>query len=185
MGEQNQSDETYVPQSGLLIEVEPAESIVSLWRLKYAEQAEHGIPAHVTVLFPFIPPALIDEASMATVRKIVSNFPAFDFELTTIEQFPGVVWLRPEPDDRFRALTRELWDAFPQCPPYENRYPDPQPHLTIGQLEDPVEQAIMHTAIESELEGQLPIGCRATSLTLFVSTEKNEWTRPATFDLAE
>ena len=43
-----------------------------------------------------------------------------------------VLWLAPEPDQPFRALTTALHSAFPQCPPFGGIYPDVVPHLTIG-----------------------------------------------------
>ncbi len=173
----------FKPESGLLIEVEPAEAAVSAWRMKYDADASDGIPAHITVLYPFVQPALIDDGVLARAAEIAAGFASFDFELTSIEQFPGVVWLRPDPEGAFRAMTKAFWDVFPQCPPYDNRYPDPQPHLTVGQIDDPVEQALMHTAIEAEIGSQLPIACRATAITLFVTNEPNTWTRPRRFEL--
>ncbi len=183
MADPNPLDE-FKPESGLLIEVEPADAFVSAWRLKYDEVAAHGIPAHISVLYPFVAPGLIDDAVLDKARSTIAGFSCFDFTLTTVEQFPGVVWLNPEPDQAFRAITAALWDAFPQCPPYENRHPDPQPHLTIAQVEDPVDQATMHTSIEADLDGHLPIACRATAVTLFVTTEPDTWSRPERFNLA-
>lgn len=183
MAEPGELDE-FKPESGLLIEVEPADQFVSAWRLKYDEEAANGIPAHISVLYPFVAPDRIDDTVLETARSTIAGFSCFDFELSTVEQFPGVVWLSPQPDQTFRAMTAALWDAFPQCPPYDNRHPDPQPHLTIAQVEDPVEQATMHTSIASDLDGELPISCRATAVTLFVTTEPNVWSRPARFDLA-
>lgn len=42
-----------------------------------------------------------------------------------------VPWLAPEPEP-IRSLTAAVWHAFPDQPPYEGRFDDIVPHLTIG-----------------------------------------------------
>ena len=64
-----------------------------------------------------------------------SEFAPFDFTSATAIRFPEnsrVLYLRPEPDAPFRAMTRVLVEAFPEHPPYRGKYPDPIPHATVA-----------------------------------------------------
>lgn len=100
-------------ETAILIEVPEAEPSVASWRDRFDPVAARGIPAHVTVLFPFVPPTELDDAVIAQLREVALSQPAFDFRLARLDEFPGVVWLRPDPDEPFRALTRAVWAAFP------------------------------------------------------------------------
>jgi hypothetical protein len=52
------------PQSGLIIEVPEAEPAVRQHRERLDASAPLGIPAHITVLFPFMPPETIGAATL-------------------------------------------------------------------------------------------------------------------------
>ena len=47
--------------SALLVEVPEAEPLVRQWRMDLDPHAALGVPAHITVLFPFAPPPLISD----------------------------------------------------------------------------------------------------------------------------
>src|SRR5437660_989822 len=44
------------PESALLIPVPEAEPLVGQWRLEHDPSARAGVPPHVTLLYPFLPP---------------------------------------------------------------------------------------------------------------------------------
>jgi len=46
------------------------------------------------------------------------------------------VWLAPEPRERFVELVRTTCARFPEFPPYEGEGGEPEPHLTIGAVEE-------------------------------------------------
>ena len=48
-------------RTGLIVEVPDAELVVAHWREQLDPHAMLGVPAHVTVLFPFAAPDRIDE----------------------------------------------------------------------------------------------------------------------------
>src|SRR4051812_37947925 len=50
-----------LPNSGLIVEVPESESVVGHHRDALDINARGGVPAHVTVLYPFLPPHLIDD----------------------------------------------------------------------------------------------------------------------------
>ena len=119
-------------ETTLIVEVPEAEHVASRWRLQHDPPAEKGMPAHITALYPFSPPDTLSIEMVEEVQRIVSTVEPFGFVIDSLDEFPGVLWLRPDPDDRFRSLTRLLWDAFPDYPPYGGRYPSEVPHLTAG-----------------------------------------------------
>ena len=124
---------------------------------------------HITLLAPFrVRPLLGDDALHAEMREVFAGVPPFDFKLVEVRQFPDEhVYLAPEPDEPFRAMTFELSARFPDCPPYGGAFTDVIPHLTI----DP--------GSEPEL---LPIEARATVAQLVYSYGIT-WDVIATFPL--
>ena len=113
-----------VRETGLLVEVPEAAHLVASWRARYDPVTTRGIPAHVTALWPFVAPEEIDAAVIDGLRAALRTVEPFEFELDHVNEFPGVVWLHPEPDVPFRSLTRAIWMAFPDYPPYRGAFPD-------------------------------------------------------------
>ncbi|PUA80230.1 2'-5' RNA ligase family protein [Nocardioides currus] len=88
------------------------------------------VHAHITLLGPWL-----DEPTardLETVERVLASEPAFDVRLATLGEFPdGILHLRPEPAAPLARMTSRLAEAFPQTPPYEGRYPEVVPHLTL------------------------------------------------------
>lgn len=165
------------PQSALLIEVPEAEPVVAEWRAKHDPAEARGIPAHITALFPFIAPGELTSAEVDQLRSVAGALRPVRFALVALDEFPGVLWLRPAPSDELSQLTRVLWAAYPQCPPYGGRFPDTKPHLTVALARDEEEQQQFREAITQEFAGSLPIYCEAKSLSLFTSDGHDRWAR--------
>lgn len=92
-----------------------------------------GVPAHITLLYPFVAPEQLDESVRSVVAGIVASEPSFPFTLTEARRWPDVVYLAPEPDEPFRRLTTALVEAFPEYPPYGRPEAEVVPHLTVAQ----------------------------------------------------
>jgi 2'-5' RNA ligase len=107
---------------------EPLERV----RVRHDPVAAAGVPAHVTILFPFVPTDQLTPAVRRTLAGIAAGVQPFEVRFTRVERFPEVVWLAPEPDEPFRLLTERTVAAFPDHPPYEGLHPEVVPHLTIG-----------------------------------------------------
>ncbi len=119
------------------------------------------VHAHVTALGPFAPELTPDIERR--VAAIAAETPAFDFVLERVGTFAdGIIHLLPEPDEPFRKLTARLAAEFPEHPPYEGRYGDVAPHLTLDLRSDTVTEA----STRALLDGVLPARCRATRLDL-------------------
>jgi len=148
-------------QTALVVLVPEAEAVVAVHRQRHDPAAADGVPAHVTVLYPFR--TELDDATLDAVAAIAGAVPAFDLTLRTTARFPGVVlYLDPEPAAPFHELIARCAAAFPDCPPYEGTIPDPIPHLTVADGVDEPTAA----ALDAEVRTGLPISCRVDRLTL-------------------
>ncbi len=115
--------------------------------------AAQGVPAHVTLLYPFMPPEALDDDTRRRLAQIVASEPVFSFVLARVARWPNVVYLVPEPDAPFRRLIGALGEAFPDYPPYGGAHSEVVPHLTIAADQPPDYLA----AAEHALPGMLPI----------------------------
>lgn len=168
-------------QSALIVPVPGAEPVVGRYRATLDASASRGVPAHVTVLFPFLPPTGLDEAVLATVRRVVATVDAFDLTLGHVDWFDErVVWLAPRPDEPFRTLITRLWHAFPQCPPYGGAHTEVVPHLTVGH-DAPVP---VLRAAAAAVAAHLPVSARVDAVHLITgSPDPNSWHLLTTFPL--
>jgi hypothetical protein len=174
-------------ESALLLLVPAAEPVVGEHRARFDASARDGVPAHLTVLYPFLPPALIDDTALASLIALFAGYPAFGFTLDRVGWFDdSVVWLGPRDEAPFRALTERAFAAFPSCPPYRGQYAEVIPHLTIGHEGD---LGALRAAAES-VRPYLPIEAAAAEITLMAGpspgtpgTAPGQWRALAAFPL--
>ena len=109
-------------------------------RLEHVDNARLGVPAHVTLLFPFVPASAIAAADLERAAATIRRTPAFDLEVREARTFDpgptgeGVVWLAPEPALPFIELTNALAAAFPAYPPYGGIHDTVIPHVTLANV---------------------------------------------------
>ncbi|WP_246159617.1 2'-5' RNA ligase family protein [Nocardioides antri] len=116
--------------------------------------------AHVTALAPYLPQPTA--ADLDRVAAIADATEPFDYVLREVLAFPnGCLHVPPEPAEPFAALTHALWEAFPQCPPYQGEY-DVAPHVTL----DHSSATVTVATTRALLAGVLPAACRADRLEL-------------------
>jgi len=143
-------------RTALIVEVPEAEPHVAELRLAHDSSARLGVPAHITVLFPFVPAGELDEDAAG---ELLAAHAAFEFELASVEHFDdGVTYLAPVPFEPFAALTRAVAERWPAYPPYEGMIEAVIPHLTVGET-------------MLELDPPLPIACRAREVVLIEEVE--------------
>jgi 2'-5' RNA ligase len=122
-----------VSESAVIVSVPEAEPVVGAFRASLDRSAGWGVPAHVTVIYPFLAPDRLGPDELRRLRDAVRSVPRFDVSFSEVRWFADtVVWLAPHPADGFRALIDAVWSAFPECPPYGGAFGTPVPHLTIG-----------------------------------------------------
>jgi hypothetical protein len=174
-------------ETALLLPVPAAEPAVSRHRAQFDEAARDGVPAHITVLYPFLAPAGISQPLLASLGRLFAGFAAFDFTLDRVGWFgEQVVWLGPRDPAPFSALTSAAFTAFPSCPPYDGQHAEVIPHLTIGHTGG---QQALRAAAES-VRPCLPIEATAAEVILMAgprpgtpSTPPGQWRTVAAFVL--
>lgn len=167
-------------QTVLLAPVAQAEPVVRRWREELDPTVAEGLPAHIGILFPFVDDEEIDEQVLSAVSDIVGARPAIDLRLVDVRRFPdGNVYLHPEPDAPLRELTEAIWHRWPEHPPYEGRFEQIIPHLTVA-IEPPESRV---AEIEEALRRHLPVDARVDSVELR-AYDGARWRRIASFDLA-
>jgi 2'-5' RNA ligase len=92
-----------MPETALVIVVPEAEALVSEWRTQYDWSAQRGVPAHITLLYPFAPTERVDDELLSQLRKLFVAEAAISFELARVARFPEVAWLAAEPSEPFKA----------------------------------------------------------------------------------
>jgi 2'-5' RNA ligase len=114
--------------------VPEAEQAVGGWRARHTPDGAAGMPAHVTLLYPFAP-----EPDLDAVRSLAADAGPFAFTLHAVREWPdGVVYLEPEPAEPFLRLTRELVRRFPDHQPYDGAFTVDEvvPHCTVVRMDD-------------------------------------------------
>ena len=124
-------------ESAVIVPVPEAEPVVGEFRAALDRTTAWGVPAHVTVIYPFLPPERLDHREMERLRAAVRSVPHFEVSFSDVRWFDDTaVWLAPHPADGFRALIDTVWAAFPECPPYRGVFGASVPHLTVGADDD-------------------------------------------------
>lgn len=145
-------------ESAVIVTVPAAEAAVAPHRARLDRAAGWGIPAHVTVLYPFVPPTGIDGEVVEALRAAIASVERFEASWESTGWFgDDVLWLDPRPAESFRALTSAVAAAFPDCPPYGGEFDDVVPHLTVGhgvgseRLRDAERQVLARLPIRMEV----------------------------------
>jgi 2'-5' RNA ligase len=170
-------------QTAVLVLVPEAERAVAEHRTHLDMAASWGVPAHLSVVYPFVPPADVDEHVLARLAAAVGTVPAFDCVFARTDWFgDDVLWLAPEPDAPFRALIRAVVAAFPAHLPYGGIHRDSVPHLTVGERR--LGSAAELTAAERAVRAHLPIRARVDRAVLLAGRpERASWQSVAEFRL--
>lgn len=159
-----------MPESALIVPVPQAESVVQGFRARFDPAAPLGVPAHISVLYPFLVPEALDQSIVDELGAIFAGVPPFPFTLGSVARFPDVVYLAPHPAEPFSRLTAAIATRWPQTPPYGGRCDDTVPHLTVAHTADPS----TFEGIRRDIEPGLPITCAAREAWL-MANRGNRW----------
>jgi 2'-5' RNA ligase len=140
-----------LPETALICRVPEAERYIAHYRQRFDPPARRNVPAHVTVLYPFMDSGLIDAEVLGSLREIAAAVPRFEFRLRGIRRFPSSLYLAPEPGDSFSALTGGVQRVFPDYPPFAGKFDSVVPHVTVAHGDEP-----QLCEIEIELRIALP-----------------------------
>ncbi len=119
-------------ETALIVRIPEAEAHVASLRNRFDASVHLGVPAHITVLAPFMAPERITPRVLVQIQAALSQVPSFAFSLSQVRRFPASVYLAPEPAKPFVALTQALVCTFPEFPPFRGQHESVVPHLTVA-----------------------------------------------------
>ena len=165
--------------TGLVVPVPAAEDLLAAVGRRHPDAARSGVPAHVTVLFPFLPPEKIDDGTLRTLRELFEQHPPMPVRFTECRRRAEFVYLRPEPTDGLRRLLDHARREWPDVIPYEGAFGEVEPHLTVSIRTGEDTAARIHAESGSALpiEAQLREGW-------LISSREQQWTVQERFPLA-
>ncbi|WP_328629094.1 2'-5' RNA ligase family protein [Streptomyces sp. NBC_00353] len=151
-------------ETALIVEVPEAEPVVGSWRERFDASVGAGVPAHVSVLYPFLSQDRVGDQVLGVLGELFGSHSAFDLRFRECGRFPGVLYLAPESDDQLRALTLAVADRWPEAPPYGGQFAEVIPHLTVAHGQEPS----VLDAVEADLSSRLPVTTHVGSVQLLV-----------------
>lgn len=123
-------------ETAIVAEVPEAEPVLRLTSRGGAADGAAGMPAHVTLLYPFTESGRLDARRIREAGDAVGAFPAFEVEFGGTAWFEtrdrAVLWLEPRTPEPFVAITEALVREFPEHPPYAGAFDSIVPHLTVA-----------------------------------------------------
>ncbi|MCT9933451.1 2'-5' RNA ligase family protein [Planotetraspora sp. A-T 1434] len=77
-------------ETALAMPVLAAEPVAGRWRERYDSSAAYGVPAHVTVLYSFLPSDRLDQGTLGELRELFAAQSPFDVRFRRCGRFPFV-----------------------------------------------------------------------------------------------
>ena len=140
--------------------------------MEHDPSAAAGIPPHLTLMFPFIPPPDLSILKIDALENLINRAEPFEFTLTRVSEFEqGVVYLVPEPAAPFVSLTREIGRQFGLQPFGGEFGEDPVAHLTVANHS----ARSTRVQIADTLRPVLPISLRAVEAWLMTGSNARGW----------
>ncbi|HLH45694.1 MAG TPA: 2'-5' RNA ligase family protein [Acidimicrobiales bacterium] len=157
-----------------------AEELVGPFRASHDPVAVAGVPAHITLIVPWLAPGGIAEGDLADLASIVEATPGWDFDLIGVRWFGDrVLWLAPEPAAPFLHLTSVLAARFATAP-WGGEFEDVVPHLTVAHRRAPGDDL---QDVEAALWDALPVRAAAREVWV-MEGDGRRWSVRASFALA-
>jgi 2'-5' RNA ligase len=172
--------------TALVLHIASADALTQEARAAHDPSASEGMPAHVTLLYPFMPFAELTQADIAKLNATCRQHDRIDVTFSALGRFPGVLWLAPEPALPIRNLTLALCAAFPDWLPYGGDVDMIVPHLTLAHLSgSDAEPRLNHiaTSFMTKAQGQLPLRQSVLWVSLFDRAQGGRWREVSGFPL--
>jgi 2'-5' RNA ligase len=167
--------------TGFIVPVPQAEGVVADLRKRFDASAALGVPAHITLLFPFMPPGDIDTAVLNGIRDALAGASGFEFTLASTARFPATVYLEPAPAAPFIELTERLARRFPLFPPFGGEFSTIIPHLTVAHGSAP-DAVLVQAELMARLAARGPVHGVCDSVVL-LENSSGRWQKLQAFAL--
>jgi hypothetical protein len=170
-----------MPASALIVKAPEAEVMVGSLRTRFDATSKLGVPAHITILFPFMPPELVTSEALERLRSVFATVPAFSYTLGSIGRFKATTYLVPTPPEPFIALTSCVVREFPEFLPYGGQHAGVISHLTVTHG-DATSAAIAATELTTVMRAHPPISCQCNAVTM-LENSSGPWREAHVFGL--
>jgi 2'-5' RNA ligase len=170
-----------LPETALICRVPEAERYIARYRERFDPSARRNVPAHVTILYPFMPPAQVDSGVIEELRAIATAVRCFDYRLAETRRFPVALYLAPQPEDSFAALTAAVFRAFPDYPPFEGKFATVVPHVTVAHA-DEAQLCEIEVELRIALASGSPLRARCSEMVL-IENSSGRWEELQRFPL--
>ncbi|CAN7762403.1 2'-5' RNA ligase family protein [Variovorax sp. LjRoot178] len=172
-----------MPISAFAVKVPSAEPLVGDLRQRFDATAKLGVPAHITLLVPFMDPQHITPAVLDQVQNALARVAAFSFSLVKVARFPTTTYLAPEPSEPFVAMTMALVEVFPDFLPYGGEHQRVVPHLTVAHGEaSEADEAAAELQVRLGASGAVKAECSSVVL---LENSSGRWNELHMFRLSQ
>lgn len=131
-------------------------------RRRSVPDAANGVPAHLTMLYPFMDVAALNQEVRRAIAVVAQRHRPISYRMTGPHRWPDTVYVGVEPEAPFVTLQADLAAAFPPYPIYGR----PAgfvfvPHITVAEgaaaddrrtLDDPGWTSVAVDAVGRRLE---------------------------------
>jgi 2'-5' RNA ligase len=169
-------------ESALVVLIPEVEHLVKSFRDQYEPSAAVGVPAHVTILYPFKPPDELTADVIATLQGLISRLPSFYVSFPEFQAFSDTIYLAPLPAEPFRRLTKIIVERYPETPPYGGAFAEIVPHLTVAQMGNFQRLDKITDEFREAAQKKLPISARVNTVSLMDNSSRY-WKVRAQFSL--
>jgi hypothetical protein len=147
------------------IPVPEADPLLAAVAVQYPEAVREGVPAHVSVLYPFLSADELDDRVTSALSELFAEQAPMSVKFGECRRSGDFVYLRPDPIEGLAELTRKARRRWPNVVPYEGLYGEVEPHLTVA-LHTTEERA---AAVEREIVAErVPISAELREAWLLV-----------------
>ncbi|HLO35613.1 MAG TPA: 2'-5' RNA ligase family protein [Candidatus Deferrimicrobium sp.] len=141
-------------------------------RRRWVADAVDGLPAHLTMLYPFVDAARLTAGVRSSIAVIAGRHEPFDYRVIGPARWPGTVYAAVQPVQPFVRLQRDLGLAFPDHPIYgEGPGFAYVPHITIAE-DDAIRDDDLLDAVAWQA---LPVAARVEALEVIVRGDDGRW----------
>ena len=134
--------------------------------------AADGVPAHATLLYPFVAPGRLTSDVRGLIAGVAAEHGAFDFSLAGAARWPDTVYVRLEPEAPFVWLQSALARAFPAFPIYgRDAAFEFVPHVSVAEG-SPVDDA---RTMGDRAWAALPLPRRASAIEVIAREPGGRW----------
>lgn len=141
-------------------------------RRQHVGSATVGVPAHATLLHPFIEPEDLGPSVRRRLRQVAAGHAPFDYRQASLAEWPDAIYVAVEPVAPFVRLHRDLQAAFPDWPIYGAGADfEFEPHITVADRVGKLERGVR----DDPAWGALPQPARADAIDVIATRPDGRW----------